>query len=506
MTDGAPSTPRKWPGGVTVYIACVNATAVVAVAVSWAVVGPPDDGVGLTTLLLLGLLSIVLREPDVGSRVFLSFLSIIVISSTVLVGPVGGAVVGALPMALQRGHRSAKVRIFNTGMVALQGTVGGLVYLTTGGVTSRALGSIQGADALLVRVGLPLMAADVAQMLVNALLLSGVVRLSTGVPPKRFLVQIISNSGIAYIGYGVIGFLLVILWVPADVGPFSAVLILAPLMAARWAFVQYGDEQRAQERALSALVTAVETKDPFATGHSARIAQLAEWMAAPLAMGAQEAQALRFSAMLHDVGKIGVPTRVLRARIRPTEENLEVLIRHPQHGVELVRQIDFLAQSLDGIRHHHERWDGRGYPHGLARDAIPLASRVIAVADAFDALTTSRPDRPALTTEQALAEMEAREGAQFDPWVVKALRTALERHTWAPASMPESEITARRGYIDHDDPVVWEQVWTMPVLAGPKPAHPPDCATPQQAGAPAAEGPLQPGRPRRLPLTNGGPP
>ena len=303
------------------------------------------------------------------------------------------------------------------------------------------------------------MAADVAQMLVNALLLSGVVRLSSGVPPRRFLVQIVTNSGVAYIGYGFIGFLFVILWVPADVGPFSALLILAPLMVARWAFVQFGEEQRAHERALSALVTAVETKDPYAAGHSARIAQLADWMAEPLSMGAQEAQALRYAAMLHDVGKVGVPTRILRGRLRLGQDDLELLSRHADYGTELVRDIEFLAQSRDAIRHHHERWDGRGYPEGLARDAIPLASRVIAVADAFDALTTARPERPALSSAEAVAELERRMGHEFDPAVVGALVTALDRHAWTPAAPAEVHLYPTRGYVDHDDPVVWESVW-----------------------------------------------
>ena len=149
-------------------------------------------------------------------------------------------------------------------------------------------------------------------MLVNAVLLSGVVRLSDGVPPRRFIVSIVTSSGPAYIGYGIIGFLLVILWGPADVGPFSAVLILAPLFVARWAFVQFGEEQRAHERTLSALVTPwrprTRTRPATATGSR----ELAEWMAEPLSMGAQDVQALRYAAMLHDVGKVGVPTRILR--------------------------------------------------------------------------------------------------------------------------------------------------------------------------------------------------
>ena len=314
-------------------------------------------------------------------------------------------------------------------------------------------------SALIMHVGIPLMVADVAQMLVNAVLLAGVVRLSTGIPPRRFIVQMVTNSGVAYIGYGVIGFLFVILWGPADVGWFSAVLILAPLYVARWAFVQYGEEQRAHERTLSALVTVVETKDPSAAGHSGRIARLAEWMAEPLSMGTQEVQALVYAAMLHDVGKVGVPTRLLRRPRTWTPADLETLTHHSALGVVLVREIEFLNGSLDGIRHHHERWDGLGYPDGLAGDEIPLVSRVIAVADAFDALTTDRAERPAFAPQQALQQIEQRRGRQFDPHVVAALATVLERHDWPITSADEDRLDRMRGYLDHDDPIAWEQVW-----------------------------------------------
>lgn len=505
MTEPAPARAPIWSRGTRIYVRAIVGLGVLGVLISWLALGPPRSPVAFVTLLVLGLLSVVVREPDVGTRVSFSFLSIIVIASIALTGPVGSALIGALSNSFERGYRPLVARLFNAGMAAVQGVVGGVVYLLASGATDFV--NLTGPSALLLHIGLPLIGADVAQMLVNAILLAGVVRLSSGVPPRRFFIQIVSNSGIAYMGYGVIGFLLVILWIPADVGPFSAVLILAPLMVARWAFVQFGEEQRAHERALSALVTAMETKDPSATGHSARIAQLAEWMAAPLAMGAQETQALRFSAMLHDVGKVGVPTRVLRGRHHPTRGDLESLTRHPELGVELVSQIKFLDQSLDGMRHHHERWDGRGYPDGLRRDAIPLASRVIAVADAFDALTTPRPGRPALTSTHALAEIEARQGRQFDPLVVGALGAALERHTWTSAGRPDSGLV---GYIDHDDPQVWEQVWTS---LGADPAVPAVAATqdpPAQSRGPdpdPAPGPPSGHSPAsRLPVTYASPP
>ena len=115
--------------------------------------------------------------------------------------------------------------------------------------------------------------ADLAMCLANALLMSGVMRLSRGIPVRRFVATMLTSSGPAYVGYGLIGFLFVILWVPAEVGPFSALLVLSPLFVARWAFVQYGEENSAHERTLRALVAAVETKDARTRGHSERVGQ-----------------------------------------------------------------------------------------------------------------------------------------------------------------------------------------------------------------------------------------
>jgi hypothetical protein len=465
MTQREPARAPTWSRGVRLYIFAVIALAVVGLAVSWAKRDPdlPLDRTAFVTLLALGLLSGVLGETNPRSKVSFSFLYIVMIASIVLIGPFGCGIVGAVSMGFERGRRPLLARLFNAGMAAIYGVVGGAIYLALGG--ARDLTTLDGAGDLLLHVGVPLIAADVAQMLVNAVLLSGVVRLSDGVPPRRFIVSIVTSSGPAYLGYGIIGFLLVILWGPAEVGPFSAVLILAPLFVARWAFVQFGEEQQAHERTLSALVTAVETKDPNAAGHSARIAQLAEWMAEPLTMGAQEVQDLQFAAMLHDVGKVGVPTRILRRPRTLTSADLEALTHHPAFGVALVRDIEFLSGSLDGIRHHHERWDGLGYPDSLAGEEIPLISRVIAVADAFDALTTDRVERPALTPAQALKQIEQRRGRQFDPQVVAALATVLERHEWAATTADEDELERSGGYLDHDDPIVWERVWnTMPAV------------------------------------------
>ncbi len=450
MTVSERKTATRSPFGALVYIALVFLLAVAVVVAGWLIDGPPSDTVALTILTMMGIASWILREPDVGLRVGFSFLSIVLLAGIVIVGPVGCAVVGALSMGLEVGRQQSRVRVFNAGMTAFWAGLGGLVYVAVGG--ERNLAALDGPGQLLLHVGVPLMVADGAQMLTNAALLAGIVRIDRGVSFRRFFVQMVTNSGVAYLGYGFIGFLFVILWIPADVGPFSAVLILAPLFVARWAFVQFGEEQRAHESALSALVTAVETKDPYAVGHSVRIAQLAEWMAEPLSLGAQEVQALRFAAMLHDVGKVGLPTRIVRRPGVMTSEDLDLLSLHPSRGVELLRDIDFLGDSLEGIQHHHERFDGRGYPDRLVAEQIPLLARIIAVADAFDSLTLARPHRPALSPNAALAELQLRAGSQFDPSVVSALARALERHDWRRVEIDPDTRAAMTDYFDHDDP------------------------------------------------------
>jgi len=309
------------------------------------------------------------------------------------------------------------------------------------------------------------MLADVVICLVNAMILSGIVRLTQGTPMRRFVLGMLGSSGPTYIGYGVIGLLFVILWVPAGVGPASAMLILAPLFVARWAFVQYGDEQRAHERTLSALVAAVETKDLYTRGHSERVAILCNLMASSLALNQQDTEALRFAGMLHDIGKLAIPTRVLRKDAGVSDTDLATIASHPERGVDMVREIDFLQDSFEAILHHHERMDGCGYPDGLGGDDIPLFARIISVADAFDSLTASRSHREAYSVEEAVAELHRRAGTQFDPVIVASLERGLARRKWRTTQLePRLMATAGRAF-DHDDP---EASDLMAGLAGPE--------------------------------------
>ena len=209
--------------------------------------------------------------------------------------------------------------------------------------------------------------------------------------------------------------------------------MLAPLFVARWAFAQYAEQNAAHERTVAALVQAVEAKDHYTRGHSERVARASVIIARSAGLSQQRTSTLHFAGMLHDVGKLGVPTRVLQKTGALTDEEFATIARHPVRGLEMVREIEFLGEAFEGILHHHERLDGRGYPMGLAGSAIPEFARIIAVADAFDSMTSTRSYRQARCVEDALEELRQCTGTQFDAVFVAALTDGLQRTEWVPA-------------------------------------------------------------------------
>ena len=266
--------------------------------------------------------------------------------------------------------------------------------------------------------------------LANALLLSGVMRLSRRHPVRRFVATMLTSSGPAYVGYGLIGYLFVILWVPAEVGPFSALLVLSPLFVARWAFVQYGEENSAHERTLSALVAAVETKDPRTRGHSERVARLCDVIAGAMGLNHTDIASLRYAGMLHDVGILAVPSRVLRKVDGLSESELACIRQHPTQ-----RRRDRAGHRVPqaGARRH------RAPPRAIRRARVPRRAggrqhpalradrrrrRRVRVADHDE----RRPGRPARGRGAGRAGAAGR--TQFDPVVVAALRRALAREPW----------------------------------------------------------------------------
>jgi hypothetical protein len=169
------------------------------------------------------------------------------------------------------------------------------------------------------------------------------------------------------------------------------------------------------------LARAVDMRDEYTGRHSAQVGTLARRVGRRIGMPSPEIEELAGAARLHDVGKLGVPDAILQKAGPLDESEWAVMRRHPEWGAEMVGRVPGLERMATLVRAHHERWDGGGYPEGLAGKGIPLASRVIGVCDAFAAMVSRRPYRAALTVEAALAELTAGAGSQFDPVVVAAV-------------------------------------------------------------------------------------
>ena len=168
---------------------------------------------------------------------------------------------------------------------------------------------------------------------------------------------------------------------------------------------------------LSVLSGAIEARDPYTRGHSARVTALAEAIAQRLGWSEERLDSLRVGGPLHDIGKLAISDEVLRKEGRLDDHELAEIREHPKIGAKLLLRVAALREAIPYVLYHHERWDGTGYPSGKAGEEIPLEARVLAIADAFDAMTSDRPYRRALTREQALAEVERCSGTQFDPRV-----------------------------------------------------------------------------------------
>ena len=177
-----------------------------------------------------------------------------------------------------------------------------------------------------------------------------------------------------------------------------------------------------------ALANAVEARDAYTGKHAERVAAYGMEIATAAGMKVGGSPQMEFGFLLHDVGKVAVPDAILFKTSKLTDEEYALICRHPVTGWEILRDIDFLGDAKLVVRHHHERWDGDGYPDRLAGEAIPLAARVFAVADTLDALTTDRPYRPAASFSDARAEIGRASGTQFDPSVVEAFGRVDNAH------------------------------------------------------------------------------
>ena len=185
--------------------------------------------------------------------------------------------------------------------------------------------------------------------------------------------------------------------------------------------------ERGYLETIRSLAAAVDAKDPYTRGHSERVAALSVEIGRELGLSEAALKALEYGGVLHDIGKIGIPDAILTKRGALTTEEMALIRDHPAIGADIVGGIAFLKDALPCVLFHHERWDGTGYPQGIAGDSIPLLARIVNIADTFDACTSRRPYQEPIPTEVVVAILEGLRGAQTDPSVHDALRGVLRR-------------------------------------------------------------------------------
>ena len=376
------------------------------------------------------------------------------LAAVVLLGPAAAALVGAVSLLSIKRQLKLAGRVFNGAMTALSGLLAGETYVALHGPVGVPVAK----DFPWIIIA-PFAAAAAVHVLANQGLIWGFYRLNQG---RRMLRSEGLESSlplllVSDLGYAALGLIIASLW--AIMGAFAAALVLVLLFVARWAMGQFAEQQRAYSATMKALCQAVETKDYYTRGHGDRVSLGAGMIARQIGMGVDRTEAIEFAGMLHDVGKLGVPTQVLQKTGPLTEDEYAAIQLHPMRGLEIVREIGFLNEALAGIMHHHERIDGRGYPMGFAGHEIPEFARIIAVADAFDSMTSTRSYREAKSLPEAVDELRKGKNTQFDEFIVDAFIKALARYGWplpVPAAQPADLTTVT--VQDHDDPTAPLQV------------------------------------------------
>ncbi len=411
--------PRRVAYPTNIYVGIVA-----AVGVSLTAAAIRRDGIHvdatLLVLVLLAVLAWLFGSVEVGSeRVSLSFTGIVMLAAMALVGPGGAGVVGTIVGPLEQSRAPLRARVFNTGMYQIMAVVGGYAFIAAGGELGGE--GVKGTWQVVRHVGIPVLVADVVQFVVNVLLIAVVVRLATGQPVRSGLTQIFGPSGPAHLGYGVIAFIMVVLWGPAGLGSASVFLILPPLVVAQWAYRQYSEEVKGHERALHVLVAAVEAKAPHLAGHSIRVADLSASMAEHLGLRGQAVADIRVAGMLHDIGLTTLSTGLVRSTAVVGGTGLG---GYPATGAALLRGLSFLTGSLSAIAHHREAVQ----PGVAATGDLDVPALVVGLADEFDLLTeVGTPDGVLVTRSDALAMLRRTPAGQDA--LIEALERALSRRS-----------------------------------------------------------------------------
>ena len=346
---------------------------------------------------------------------------------------------------LARGAKPIKI-VFNVAQRMVAVISATLVYTSLGGQLPPSYLSASAtlsSDALQRDLGLFVVLAT-TYFVVNSVLVSLVVSTSNDRSFRE--VWSLNTRGVLAYDLGASLISLLVAWLYSFVqrwvgfGPIGLIGVIMPIVAVRHVYGLYHQLQDSGQELLQLMVKAIEARDPYTSGHSVRVSELSRAIAVELGLSAREIEQVETAALLHDVGKIHEEfAPLLRKEGRLTEQETALMQTHSTRSAELVGIISkFRGFIQDSVRHHHERWDGQGYPSGVSGSSIPLASRIILISDTIDAMTTDRPYRKRLGLEIVVAELQKCKGTQFDPEIVNvAISSVAVRRLIAGAS-PES--------------------------------------------------------------------
>lgn len=366
-----------------------------------------------------------------GSIALIPFLSIILVAPSWH----GIAVVGVTEVLVQLIRRRPAIKVlFNTAQAILSTALAALAYVWVGG---KSFGQYESFGHAIVENAVPALLGLGFVAAVNSIAVSAVIAAST----NQNFIEIWKRNTVATLAFSLLAWSLACLlaWVYTRYGPIIAAAFVAPLMGVRQLYMATLKLQETNRELLELMVKAIEARDPYTSGHSRRVAEMAVIIAKSVSLGAAQVERVRIAALLHDIGKIHEDFAPILRKDGPlTKEEWAIMKTHSDKGADLISTLSDLRDLVAPVRHHHENWNGTGYPSGIAGEQIPLASRIITFADTIDALTTDRPYRPARTHEQVRAELVRCRGTQFDPSICDVV---LGQTVWAQL-FPSSVTTA----------------------------------------------------------------
>ena len=297
-------------------------------------------------------------------------------------------------------NTSYYITIFNISQSIIVTSAMGIIYVGTGGRV--------GGFSLLQTIIIMLIGT-----VFNSIIISGLI---SSLEKQNFIRTWYSNikgTFASAIAVGSIGIIIALAFI--GYGYWAVILFFGPLLLARYSFKLYMETRTMYLSTIEAFNSAMEAKDTYTFGHASRVEEYAVKLAEAYGLSFARIQHIKDAAILHDIGKIGVSDNILNKTARLSGEEYDEIKKHPTIGAEIVGKVDFLQRAAEIVRHHHERYDGRGYPDGLSGDKIPIEACILAIADSYDAMTTDRPYRGALTREEALEEIRTNAGTQFHP-------------------------------------------------------------------------------------------